>query len=75
VLLPPDSLLLPTHRPLPLPSLRGAGDYPGSGRGRVGPRGVHGCPLLKNYCHDCIDTLQGNEKGRKAYSPPGRHEA
>jgi hypothetical protein len=43
---PPDFLLLLARRPLLLPSLHGAGDRSGSGRGRVRPRGVHGHPLL-----------------------------
>jgi hypothetical protein len=68
---PPDSLLLPACRPLLLPSLRGVGNLSGSRRGRVGPRGVHGHPLLKNDCQNRAGTLQGNEKGRKAYSTSG----
>jgi hypothetical protein len=68
---PPDSLFLPARRPLLLPSLCGAGNCSGLGRGRVRPRGVHGHPLLKNDCQNRVGTLQQNKKGRKAYSPPG----
>jgi hypothetical protein len=64
---PPDYLLLLARRPLLLPSLRSAGNRWGSGRGRIGPQGVHSYPLLKNDYQNRTGTLQGNEKGMKAY--------
>jgi hypothetical protein len=47
VLPPPDPPLLLARRPLLQPSVHRACGRSGSGRGRVGPRGVYSHPLLK----------------------------
>jgi hypothetical protein len=58
---PPDPPLL-TRRPLLLPPLRRACARSGSGHGWVGPRGVHGHPLLgRMKCQSRGDTWQKNK--------------
>jgi hypothetical protein len=48
----------------------------GSGRGRVGPRGVHGHPLLgRAKCQNRSDASRRHKGKGGAYSPAGRQEA
>jgi hypothetical protein len=63
----PNPPLLPARCPLLFPSLRGAGNRPGPGRGRVRPRSVHG--------QDRAGASRENEERRKTYSPSGRRGA
>jgi hypothetical protein len=58
---PPDPSLLLACRPLLLPPLRRA--HADSGHGRVGPRGVHGHPMLgRAKCQNCSGASRRNKR-------------
>jgi hypothetical protein len=70
----PDPLLLLARRPLLLPLLRRACARSGSGRGRVGPRGVHGHHLQgasETPDYDDATRINGSKRSSEPYSPAG----
>jgi hypothetical protein len=75
--LPPmDPSLLIACRPLLLPPLRRARTRAGSGHGWVGPRDVHGHPLLgRAKCQNYSGASRRNKRKGGSYSPAGRQEA